>query len=355
MAFIGGFGGARCVGRRELRRAMCGAQPARMAAAPVGTTGKAAAAATVAETSVAGGDANEGLALFEYLKAKQAVVEAALAESVASPGAETDRIYEAMRYSLMAGGKRIRPILVLAACEMCGGQEEVAIPTAVAIEMIHTMSLIHDDLPSMDNDDLRRGMPTNHIMFGEDIAILAGDALLARSFEYVAKYTKNTSAERVLRVISLLGESVGPEGLSGGQVMDLMCEGREDVTLEQLSWIHMKKTAALLRVSVAAGAILGGADDADVQKVEEFANKIGLAFQIADDVLDVTQSSEQLGKTAGKDEAVNKATYPRLMGLEESRNEAQRLILEAKACLEPFGPRSKTLLSLADFIISRTN
>jgi len=297
-----------------------------------------------------------GKALLEYLKQKKVVVEAALAASVVSKQKQTDKICESMAYSLMAGGKRIRPILVLAACEMFGGSEDAALPTAVAVEMIHTMSLIHDDLPSMDNDDFRRGKPTNHVIYGEDIAILAGDALLSRSFEHVAKFTpKNVPADRIVRVLALLGESVGPEGLAGGQVMDLENEGNPDVNLETLEWIHIMKTAALLRVSVAAGAILGGADEQDVERVSQFATKIGLAFQIADDVLDVTQTTEQLGKTAGKDEAVNKATYPRLLGLEESKKRAERLIAEAKNLLVPYGQRSETLLALADFIIARSN
>jgi geranylgeranyl diphosphate synthase type II len=204
-----------------------------------------------------------------------------------------------MKYSLMAGGKRIRPILCLAACEMFGGSEASAMPVAVAIEMIHTMSLIHDDLPSMDNDELRRGKPTNHVLYGEDVATLAGDALLSTSFEHVATHTKGVPAERVVEILRRLGTSVGPNGLAGGQVMDLQCEGRSDVTLAELEWIHMHKTASLLRVSiettqtfflfttsvtlvqvsVAAGAIIAGASKQDIAACELFAEKIGLAFQ----------------------------------------------------------------------------
>lgn len=191
----------------------------------------------------------------------------------------TEKIIQSMRYSLMAGGKRVRPILVLAATEMFGGSADVAMPTAVAVEMIHTMSLIHDDLPAMDNDDLRRGKPTNHVVYGEDIAILAGDALLSTSFEHVAKHTKGIPAERIVDVIRRLGTCVGPVGLAGGQVKDLECENREGVTLEDLEWIHMHKTAALLKVSVAAGAILAGATPEEVAACEVYAEKIGLAFQ----------------------------------------------------------------------------
>lgn len=189
------------------------------------------------------------------------------------------KICESMRYSLLAGGKRIRPILCLAACEMFGGNDEIAMPTAIALEMIHTMSLIHDDLPAMDNDVLRRGKPTNHVVFGEDIAILAGDALLSSSFEYVASHTKGIPAERILEVIKRLGFSVGPYGLAGGQAMDLECENKNDVVLEDLVWIHMHKTAALLKVAVAAGAVLAGASEEDIALCEEYAEKIGLAFQ----------------------------------------------------------------------------
>lgn len=228
-------------------------------------------------------------------------------------------------------------------------------PTALSVEMIHTMSLIHDDLPSMDNDDFRRGKPTNHVVYGEDIAILAGDALLSYAFEIVARETRDVDPRRIVDVLALLTGSVGPEGLAGGQVMDLENEGREDVSVDTLTWIHTHKTAALLRVSCACGAIIGGANEEDVKRISEFAVKIGLAFQIADDVLDVTQCTEVLGKTAGKDEATMKATYPRLLGLDGSRSQAEKLIKEAKACLAPYGDRANTLYALADFIIERQN
>lgn len=238
---------------------------------------------------------------------------------------------------------------------MFGGTEKEAMPTAVALEMINTMSLIHDDLPSMDNDDLRRGKPTNHVVYGEDVAILAGDALLSTSFEHVARHTKGVEAERVLDVIARLGKSVGAVGLAGGQVMDLECEAKTGVTLEELTWIHTHKTAALLQVAVAAGAILGGANAEEVKACELFALDIGLAFQVADDILDVTASTEELGKTAGKDEDTDKTTYPKLLGLEESKVEAQRLVDEAKASLTQFGDRAAPLLAIADYIIARSN
>jgi len=279
----------------------------------------------------------------------------ALDASLSSVGPHSDKIIESMKYSLMAGGKRIRPILCMAACELFNGDENIAMPTAVALEMIHTMSLIHDDLPSMDNDVLRRGKPTNHVLYGEDVAILAGDALLSTSFEYVATHTDGVPAERVVEILRRLGKAVGPHGLAGGQVKDLECENKEGVTLAELEWIHMHKTASLLRVSCAAGAIIAGASKEDVAACEEFAEKIGMAFQIVDDILDVTSTSAQLGKTAGKDATCHKTTYVTLLGLEKSQSEAQRIITEAKACIEKFGDRAVPLLSIADYIVSRKN
>lgn len=296
--------------------------------------------------------------LLKYLKQNKTTVDAALEASLPVADPRTEKIVQSMRYSLMAGGKRVRPILAIAAFQMFAGEDAdltPVLPAALAVEMIHTMSLIHDDLPSMDDDDFRRGKPTNHMVYGEDIAILAGDAMLSYAFEYVARNTQHEDARRIVKVLTLLGESVGPHGLAGGQVMDLENEGRSDVSLETLTWIHTHKTAALLRVSCACGAILGGANEEDVRRVEDFAVKTGLAFQIADDVLDVTQSTEVLGKTAGKDEATDKATYPRLLGLDGSRRQAEKLIAEAKESLAPYGERSRNLLALADFIINRSN
>lgn len=295
-----------------------------------------------------------------YLVDMKNKVEQALDESIVATCPETAYITESMRYSLLAGGKRIRPIMCLAACEMLGGKLEDAMPTAVAIEMIHTMSLIHDDLPSMDNDSLRRGKPTNHVKYGEDIAILAGDALLSTAFEHVAKHTSSNSVDprRIIDVISRLGASVGAVGLAGGQAMDLECEGKnrkEPVGLKELTWIHTHKTAALLKVSVAAGAILAGANKEQVEACETYALDIGLAFQVADDILDMTASTEALGKTAGKDMDVDKTTYPKLLGLEGSKDEARRLVREAKESLSIFGERAIPLLAIADYIVEREN
>lgn len=295
--------------------------------------------------------------LDEYLASKIGPIEEALKASVESRIPQTDKICEAMSYSLMAGGKRIRPVLCIAACEMfADGSQDIAMPTAVALEMIHTMSLIHDDLPSMDNDDLRRGKPTCHVIYGEDVAILAGDSLLSTSFEHVAKHTPSSvSPDKIVNVISRLGKSVGAEGLAGGQVMDLECEGKPGTTLDDLKWIHIHKTATLLQVAVASGAVLGGATEEEVAACEKFAMDIGLAFQVADDILDVTASSEDLGKTAGKDEATDKTTYVKLLGLEESKKYARDLIDEAKECLAPFGERAAPLLAIADYIVDRKN
>lgn len=291
--------------------------------------------------------------LTAYLKAKQATVEAALDASIALEYPAT--IYESMRYSLMAGGKRLRPILCIATCELLGGTEAMAMPTACSLEMIHTMSLIHDDLPAMDNDDFRRGKPTNHKVYGEDIAILAGDGLLAYAFEYIARETQGVAPERVLRVIAHLGRAVGAAGLVGGQVVDLESEGNPNVTVETLTWIHRHKTGALLEACVACGAMLGGASEDDLQRLSQYAQDIGLAFQIVDDILDITATPEALGKTAGKDLQAQKATYPSFWGLEESRRQADQLVDHAKELLEPFGDAAAPLRAIADYITNRTH
>lgn len=294
----------------------------------------------------------QGFSLEQYLKEKKTIVEAALDQSVAI--AEPVTIYKAMRYSLLAGGKRLRPVLCLAACEMLGGTPEMAMNTACALEMIHTMSLIHDDLPAMDNDDLRRGKPTNHKVYGEDIAILAGDGLLSYAFEYVAR-TPNVSAERLLQVVIRLGQAVGAEGLVGGQVVDLQSEGKTDVSVETLNFIHTHKTGALLEVCVTSGAILAGAQPAEIAKLSKYAQNIGLAFQIVDDILDITATQEELGKTAGKDLDAQKVTYPSLWGLEKSRLEARKLVDKAIASLEIYGEGANPLKALAEYIVNRKN
>ena len=285
-----------------------------------------------------------------YLAQAKEQVEAALDASLAPERPESLR--EAMRYSLLAGGKRLRPILCLAACELAGGEVSQAMPTAVALEMIHTMSLIHDDLPAMDDDDLRRGRPTNHKVYGEAVAILAGDALLTRAFEMVALRTSDVPADRLLKVVGELSLVAGAPGLVGGQVVDLESEGKE-VDLETLEYIHLHKTGALLSACVITGATLGGADETLIAALRTYARGIGLAFQIIDDILDITASSDVLGKTAGKDLIADKTTYPKLLGLDESRRRADQLVQEAKAALQPWASKAMPLLALADFITSR--
>jgi geranylgeranyl diphosphate synthase type II len=291
--------------------------------------------------------------LASYLKDKKQLVEAALDASL--PITRPAKIYEAMRYSLLAGGKRLRPILCLNTCELMGGTIEMALPTACALEMIHTMSLIHDDLPAMDNDDYRRGKLTNHKVYGEDIAILAGDALLSYAFEYVATQTHNVALPNLVDVIARLGRTVGAAGLVGGQVLDLESEGKSDVNVDTLKFIHIHKTGALLETSVVSGAVLAGANSEDVERLSRYAQNIGLAFQIIDDILDVTSTQEELGKTAGKDERAQKATYPSLWGIEESQKQAQTLIDEAITQLTPYGEAAQPLAAIAQFIVARKN
>jgi len=289
--------------------------------------------------------------LSSYLQQQQLLVEQALDQSIAI--ARPEKIYEAMRYSLLAGGKRLRPILCLATCDLMGGTEAMAMPTACALEMIHTMSLIHDDLPAMDNDDFRRGQPTNHKVYGEDIAILAGDGLLAYAFEYVATQTKNVAPENIIRVVASLGRTVGAAGLVGGQVLDLESEGKSDITAETLSFIHTHKTGALLEASVVCGAIIANANPEDITRLSQYAQNIGLAFQIIDDILDITATDEQLGKTAGKDLQAQKATYPSLWGLEKSRLKAKELVDNAIAQLTTYGVKAEPLRAVANYIVTR--
>ncbi len=289
--------------------------------------------------------------LTAYLTQRKSQVELALDQLV--PPGHPPTLYEAMRYSLLAGGKRLRPILCLASCEMLGGTDSLAMPTACALEMIHTMSLIHDDLPAMDNDDLRRGMPTNHVQFGEAMAILAGDALLAFAFQVIAEKTPPAvSREQVLDVIIRVGRAASGPGIVGGQVMDLESEGKL-IPLATLQALHSRKTGALLEAAVVCGGVLAGAKPDILADLRDYALKIGLAFQIVDDVLDITGTSAKIGKTIGKDVAVQKATYPSLLGLKPSQELAQQLVIEAKAHLAAFGTAAVPLLALADFIVQR--
>ncbi|KAJ4876926.1 Geranylgeranyl pyrophosphate synthase 4 [Raphanus sativus] len=266
-------------------------------------------------------------------------------------------IHRAMRYAILAGGKRVRPILCLAVCELVGGEERLAVPAACAVEMIHTMSLIKDDLPCMDNDDLRRGKPTTHKVFGESVAILSGGALLALAFEHLTTEA-DVSPERMVRAVRELAKSIGTKGLVAGQAMDLSSEGlgRNDVGLEELEFIHVHKTGSLLEASAVIGAVMGGGSEEEIERVRKFARCVGLLFQVVDDILDGTKSSEELGKTAGKDQVAGKLTYPKVMGLEKSREFVRRLRRDAREHLKGFdSDKAKPLVALADFIANRDN
>lgn len=299
-------------------------------------------------------NANPNFNFNTYMIEKAVKVNQALNDAI--PLREPLKIHESMRYSLLAGGKRVRPVLCLAACELVGGEEAMAIPSACAVEMIHTMSLIHDDLPCMDNDDLRRGKPTNHKVFGEDVAVLAGDALLSFAFEHIVNATVGVSQGRILKSVAELAKAIGAEGLVAGQVVDICSEGLSDVGLDKLEYIHLHKTAVLLEASVVLGAVMGGGTDEEVEKLRKFARYIGLLFQVVDDILDVTKSSEELGKTAGKDLVADKTTYPKLLGIEKSREFAAKLNADAKAQLVDFDQvKAAPLVALANYIAYREN
>jgi geranylgeranyl diphosphate synthase type II len=258
-----------------------------------------------------------------------------------------------MRYSLFAGGKRLRPALVLTSGEALGAPTDGLMPAACAIEMIHTYSLIHDDLPAMDNDDLRRGRPTCHKAFGEAIAILAGDALLTEAFRVLASDTANGDAGRQIRVIREVATAAGTvDGLIGGQVADIESEGKQ-VASSTLEYIHRSKTGAMITASVVIGGIIAGANDEQIEKLRAYGERTGLAFQIADDILDVTSTSEQLGKTPGKDQAARKATYPAIHGIEASELRARRLVDEAVEIIAGIQADTQILANIARFIIAR--
>jgi geranylgeranyl diphosphate synthase type II len=294
-----------------------------------------------------------------YLRERVALVERALTECVAEPTGAAGRVFEAMRYSLLAGGKRLRPVLALAACEAVGGALEAALGFACAIEMIHTYSLVHDDLPCMDDDDLRRGRPTNHKVFGEAIATLAGDGLLTDAFKVLAASAGSNgssrsprSAQALLETIAELAEAAGSAGMVGGQVIDLLGEG-QTIEVGQLEYLHSKKTGALFVAAVCGGARLGGATPAQLAALREYAQVLGLAFQVIDDLLDVESSTEAMGKRTKKDKARGKATYPSLIGIERSRNLARDLVGTAQGSLAGFDRRADALRLLAAFTVER--
>ncbi|HUK86030.1 MAG TPA: farnesyl diphosphate synthase [Terriglobales bacterium] len=290
--------------------------------------------------------------LTDTLEQGRAAIDAALEKLLPPATQYPESIHRAMRHSVFAGGKRLRPILCLEAARMVAGSVPAGIEeVGCALEMLHTYSLIHDDLPALDNDDLRRGQPTCHKAFGEATAILAGDALQTYAYQVLSRL--RCPADRRVRIIEEVARGTGTiEGMIGGQVMDLEAE-RTRPDARTLEYIHRSKTGALITASLVAGGLYAGADEQQLARLRDFGRAIGLAFQIADDVLDVTQSSEQLGKTAGKDTASEKATYPALFGVEESMKKAEALADSGCAALAAFGPRADTLKQLAHFLVER--
>jgi geranylgeranyl diphosphate synthase, type II len=285
-----------------------------------------------------------------FFEEDRKAVDAALERLLPPEDARPSSIHRAMRYSVMAGGKRLRPILCLEAARTFRPDDAV-LTVACALEFIHTYSLIHDDLPALDNDDLRRGMPTCHKQFGEATAILAGDALLTLAFETLARVA--LPPEKRVAIIQEIASAAGTrDGMVGGQVADLEAEGKP-ATAETLEYIHRSKTAALIRASIVAGALSGGAGEEDILRLRRFGELIGWAFQVTDDILDVEESSAALGKTAGKDQAQQKATYPAVFGLEKSHEFARELALRAMAEIEPFGARAAHLRETGEFLVLR--
>jgi geranylgeranyl diphosphate synthase, type II len=290
-----------------------------------------------------------------YLARRAAEVNEWLDRLVPSEATPPEQLHRAMRYSLLAGGKRLRPALLLAAGEAFGADTVDLLPAACAIEMIHTYSLIHDDLPAMDNDDLRRGRPTCHKAFGEAVAILAGDALLTQAFGVLASNAPTRDAERQVRVIREAATAAGTvEALIGGQMADIESEGKR-VDAATLEYIHRSKTGAMITASVVMGGLIAGADEDQIDKLRGYGQRIGLAFQIADDILDVTSTSEQLGKTPGKDQAANKATYPAIHGIAASEKRARELVGEAVEIVSNLDRETSVLEGIAKFIIARTS
>lgn len=301
--------------------------------------------------------AEEKFDLKTYLKDRGELINKALDSLMPKPDKFPKRVNEAMRYSLFAGGKRVRPVLTLATADAVGGDEGggvivKAMNTACALECIHTYSLIHDDLPAMDDDDFRRGNPTCHKKFDEATAILAGDALLTLAFKFIAD--SDLDSDTIVRLIKEVSDGAGIYGMVGGQILDMESEGK-DLNHAELENIHIHKTGKLIRASVRTGALTAGVKEADLEKLTQYSECIGLSFQIADDILDVTATSEELGKTAGKDEAQNKATYPSIMGLSESKKLADELTERAVASLDSFGDKAEPLRALARYIVERTN
>jgi len=288
--------------------------------------------------------------LNNYIKEKNLIIEKNLYSYFEN---KNSILWDSMKYSIKAGGKRLRPFITLAVCEMLGGDENIVLPSACAIEMIHTQSLIHDDLPSIDNDDLRRGKATNHKVYGEAMAIIAGDGLITLAFYTISKYTKNTEYVNIVKVIEELSYASGPDGMCGGQAIDIIAEKNKDFLIDEnvLNYIHSNKTGAMIRASARIGAILSGANEYELNLITSYSENIGLAFQIVDDILDIKGKTEILGKTTGKD--INKATFPNFYGIEKSINISKELVENAVKSLDYFGNKSKYLTDLAYYILER--
>lgn len=292
-----------------------------------------------------------GFDLRKFLETRSEAVNRALDELIPAETVLPVTIHKAMRYSLFAGGKRMRPALCLAAAAACGGDEAEAIPLACAVECIHTYSLIHDDLPAMDNDDFRRGKPTNHKVFGEGIAVLAGDALLTQAFE-IAVQSRAWPRYSHQALVLELSRAAGSLQLIAGQVADLEAEG-QNISVDHLRYIHERKTSALLCCSVRLGGMSANCTEQQLQALTDFGYHVGLAFQVIDDILDVTQTTEKLGKTAGKDTQAHKATYPAILGLDASHQIASQLTDRAFKALKPFHGKAQALEALADYLLKR--
>lgn len=293
--------------------------------------------------------------LKHYLKERCQLVDSALEKYLPNENELPSVLHKAMRYSVFAGGKRVRPILLLAACEAVGGDINNALPAACAMELIHTYSLVHDDLPAMDNDDFRRGRPTSHKVFGEATAILAGDALLTEAFILLSNLEAADSVEpgKLLQVIGEIGRCAGSRGMIGGQVVDMESEGKPDIDFATVQYIHTRKTGALIKASIRAGALLGGADQASEKALVKYGEAVGLAFQIADDILDIEGTTEEIGKDAGSDQERGKATYPSIIGLTESKRRAAELVDVALEALAGFDDKADALREIAAYIVKR--
>jgi geranylgeranyl diphosphate synthase type II len=289
-----------------------------------------------------------------YLHEKRTVVDKALEACLPEPQGPTSHLIRAMRYSLFAGGKRLRPILCIAGGESVGGAEEDLLPAACALELIHTYSLIHDDLPVMDDDDLRRGKPTSHKVFGEAAALLAGDGLLTEAFNVMASapWTERVPTRDIVKVIGLIAKAAGFQGMVGGQAVDLQWEGKP-VAFPMVEFIHVHKTGALIEAAVVSGAVLAGAGEAQVQALTAYGQKIGLAFQISDDILDIEGNTETMGKPVGVDEKRGKITYPAALGLDRSKKIRLELVENAIESLDSFDQRADPLRQIARYIIER--